>query len=196
MQKTVVITGGTSKLGPHIAKTLKLQNFKVIIQYHAQQDVANALLDQGTVDSALRADFSNMQDVESLIAKIYTLVHNVDLLINNAAIFEIDIFGDVSYALLDRHLKINAIAPTMLIQGIIKRQLVAPQVINLLDKMLKRKNKRYFSYKLSKQILEVSSGMIEDVLEGVDIKNLYLESIDSSAGLASFLLDLERLVVI
>ena len=83
----------------------------------------------------------------------------VRLLINNAARFAWDTFGEFSAAEFDRHMAVNVRAPALLIDRLARHAEGDALVVNLLDFKLSAPNPDYLSYTLSKQALRASPSL-------------------------------------
>ncbi len=194
MRKHALITGGTSKLGNDIIKTVKEQGFDIVTHYYYQATKAKELIENGIVKNAIKADFTNPNDLENLLNQTFQTFPYINLLINNAAIFELDHANDFTDHNLQKHLQINAVAPIKLIQGILQRQVEPIQVINFLDVMTTKKTKLYFSYNLSKRMLESASELFNYSSANISINNLYLDKINTPQNLGNLLSHLSKLI--
>ncbi|QDW23327.1 SDR family oxidoreductase [Pedobacter sp. KBS0701] len=95
--KTAFISGSTAGIGFAIAESLLKEGVKVIINGRSQSSVDAAVkLLQGIAGnefiSGIAADFSKADEVSNLIDKL----PEIDILINNAGIFEPKAFEDIS----------------------------------------------------------------------------------------------------
>ena len=89
---------------------------------------------------------------ENLIKNVAKKFPHLDILINNASIFEKTPLLTTTKDELDRHLNINFQAPFFLTQNFAKIQKKGV-IINFLDSRIKKTSKNYFSYLLTKKIL-------------------------------------------
>ena len=95
--KTAFISGSTAGIGFAIAESLLKEGVKVIINGRSQSSVDDAVKSlQGIAGkefiSGIAADFSKADEVSSLIDKL----PEIDILINNAGIFEPKAFEEIS----------------------------------------------------------------------------------------------------
>lgn len=94
--KTAFISGSTAGIGFAIAKRLLTEGARVVINGRTQESIDKAVsnLKESVKDAAvsgIAADFSKVDDVNKLIA----LLPEIDILINNAGIFEPKTFEEI-----------------------------------------------------------------------------------------------------
>ncbi|SHH46749.1 3-oxoacyl-[acyl-carrier protein] reductase [Anaerosphaera aminiphila DSM 21120] len=98
--KTVLITGSSRGIGRAIAKKLGELNYRIIINYNNSESSAIELQNEIrslNVDAlAIKADISQLSEVESLFNTIEEKFGGVDILINNAGISKTSLFQDLS----------------------------------------------------------------------------------------------------
>jgi NAD(P)-dependent dehydrogenase (short-subunit alcohol dehydrogenase family) len=196
MRKVALLTAGTSKIGKHIAGMLQDMNFDIAIHYHSASSAGEAekLLRKGVIKLAIQADFTVLDSPAKILDAVESIYPQIDLLINNASIFELDTNLDFSAQDLERHIKINAIAPIVLIKEIFKRQQRLCKVINMLDINTNKLTNKHFSYNLSKRMLQSACSLIMHTKPDAWIKNLYLDKIDSQSKLQAILQELRRAI--
>jgi len=100
--------------------------------------------------------------VSGLIERARAQCGPVDLLVNNASIFEPSSLLDVSVPDIQRNLQINALAPLQLARAF-ARQCVpdhAPQVLNLLDTRVTEYDRAHAAYHVSKRVLRDLTAML------------------------------------
>ena len=158
--KKIIITGGATRIGASIAKSLASLNTKICIHYNKSKTSAlrlkKDLEDLGTETILIKADLSNHKQTQNLIKKAYKKMRGLDCLINNASVFEndnLDNFSDKSFL---KHLNINLKAPAILIQNF--KKLIKNNegcVINIIDQRVEKLTPFFFSYTLSKSSLAV-----------------------------------------
>ena len=146
--RTAIVTGAGKRVGREIAKALLDDGWRVVCQVHHQSDgvpergvkVVADLEDAGCAD----AIFGAARDLPP-----------VRLLVNNAARFAWDEFGDFDVGEFSSHMAVNVRAPVLLIDRFAEGQATGSDslVVNLLDSKLAAPNPDFLSYTLSKQAL-------------------------------------------
>jgi NAD(P)-dependent dehydrogenase (short-subunit alcohol dehydrogenase family) len=146
-ERTAIVTGAGKRVGAAIAHALVGDGWTVIAHvHHAVDNVPEA-----TVKAV--ADLSDPNCADAIFAAASGLPP-VRLLINNAARFAWDGFGEFSAVEFDRHMAVNVRAPALLIDRLTKTHTDGDAlVVNLLDSKLSAPNPDYLSYTLSKQAL-------------------------------------------
>lgn len=95
--KTILITGASRGLGAAIAKKLAKDN-NIIINYKNSEKEALALEKELSISSnvkSIKADVSNINEVENMFDEIKKCFGGVDILINNAGISKVGLFQDM-----------------------------------------------------------------------------------------------------
>uniref|UniRef100_A0A8W7PB41 Ketoreductase domain-containing protein n=1 Tax=Anopheles coluzzii TaxID=1518534 RepID=A0A8W7PB41_ANOCL len=97
--KVAVVTGGSRGIGAAIARKLASQGAQVVIVYRSNQQQAEHvvadIISQGGKAAAYAADVSQEQDVRDALSAIATRFGRIDILINNAGVFEGRSLADV-----------------------------------------------------------------------------------------------------
>ncbi len=146
--RTAIVTGAAKRVGAEIARALLADGWTVVAHaHHADEDVPS-----GAVKTV--ADLLDRDCAESIFAAAEGLPP-VRLLVNNAARFAWDGFGEFGGEEFDRHMAVNARAPALLIERLARDHSAGEDalVVNLLDSKLAAPNPDYLSYTLSKQAL-------------------------------------------
>ena len=116
--KKIIITGGATRIGAAIAKSLVSYNTKISIHFNKSKKSALKLKKEleeiGAKAYLLKADLNNSKQTQNLIKNAYKKMKGLDCLINNASIFENDNLENFSEKSFTRHLNINLKAPAIL----------------------------------------------------------------------------------
>lgn len=147
-ERTAIVTGAGKRVGRDVAAALVADGWRVIAHVHHDSDDVPA----GAVKVV--ADLEDSECAETIFAPAKALPP-VRLLINNAARFAWDGFGEFDSEELAAHMAVNVRAPALLIERFAADQSAAEDslVVNLLDSKLAAPNADYLSYTLSKQAL-------------------------------------------
>ena len=171
IQKRVLVTGSAKRLGHAMAVFLAHRGFDVAVHYASAEEEALATVNEiqsiGRVAVALRADLLREDQVDQLVGKAAEgLGGPLNLLINNASIFENDEIGSITSESWDRHIGSNLRAPVFLTQAFAK---TAPEpvidkngepvsqamVVNMLDQRVRKLTPAFTSYTIAKSGLWV-----------------------------------------
>jgi len=146
-RRTAIVTGAGKRVGAHLAEALVSDGWEVIAHAHHAED---AVPDGAT---KVVADLADPDCAEVIFAA--AVDKPVELLINNAARFAWDGFGEFSAEEFDAHMAVNVRAPALLIERFARVHEAGCDalVVNLLDSKLAAPNPDYLSYTLSKQAL-------------------------------------------
>jgi NAD(P)-dependent dehydrogenase (short-subunit alcohol dehydrogenase family) len=141
-KRMALITGGAIRVGERIARFLHSQGYQIFITYNKSKQEAEALKEEGIVSQIFKIDFLDFQ-LDSM--------PKIDLLINNASIFEREEILDLG--LLKKNLNIHLLAP-IAFADILFRQEGFSHIINILDDMGQDVGHNFISYYMTKKLLE------------------------------------------
>lgn len=179
-----LVTGAARRLGREIALELARQGHDIALHYAtSREDALNTVADLqalGVRAEAFNRDLSVEAGVESLVPQVVTCFGRLDVLVNNASLFEYDDVHTLSHDSLERHLRPNLAAPILLSRGLARYVAEAEQaaistgaiwppgaravVINLLDQKLYNYNPDFLSYTFSKAALQAATTMLAQAL--------------------------------
>jgi NAD(P)-dependent dehydrogenase (short-subunit alcohol dehydrogenase family) len=149
---TAIVTGAGKRVGAAIASALIEDGWTVLAHVHHESDAVPS----GAIRVA--ADLSGSDCAEAIFEAGRELPA-VRLLVNNAARFAWDGFGEFSTDEFDAHMAINVRAPALLTERMAKEHRGGDAlIVNILDSKVAAPNPDYLSYTLSKQAL---SGLTE-----------------------------------
>ena len=156
--KKIIITGGATRIGAAIAKSLA--DYESIITIHYNRSKGNALKlkkeleNLGSEVYLLKADLNNLNQTQALLKLAYKKMKGLNCLINNASLFENDSLYNFTDKSFIKHLNINLKAPAILIQNFKKLLKNSDgNIINIIDQRVEKLTPYFFSYTLSKSSL-------------------------------------------
>lgn len=155
---TVLVTGAGRRLGCAFAEALARHGADLVVHYGRSQsgaeETVRAARQQGVQAVAVQADLSDPEQAANLMPRVLSQVPAIDLLVNNAAIFEPVGALETSLEIWQRHLDINLTAPFLISQAFAKaRRGAAGTIVNLLDWRALRPGPDHFAYTISKAAL-------------------------------------------
>ncbi|PXF21383.1 MAG: short chain dehydrogenase [Candidatus Poseidoniales archaeon] len=156
--RAALVTGGSKRIGAAICRALAAEGTAVAIHCNRSVDEAVSLAAEleaaGSQAAVVEADLSDPSQVTSLVERAAADIGPLDLLVNNASLFEYDDLASLDPERYLRHQAINALAPLLLSREFASQ---APEsgaaVVNILDQKLSNPNPDYLSYTASKQAL-------------------------------------------
>lgn len=97
--KVVLITGSSRGIGRATAQLFAAQGARVAVHYHSNQAAAEETLRSldGEGHIIVRGDIAKADEVAALTDHVVTRLGRIDVLVNNAAIYEDHPLADVSY---------------------------------------------------------------------------------------------------
>jgi NAD(P)-dependent dehydrogenase (short-subunit alcohol dehydrogenase family) len=157
--KTALVTGGARRIGAAIVRDLAAHGYTVAI--HASSSIEDAAAIRNEITAAggracvVTADLMSAEGRDSLIAATNAQIGPIDLLVNNASIFQRDGVEDFDEALFDDHIAIHVKTPTVLTRDFAQQlpEGVSGLVVNIIDQRVWSPTPRFYSYTLSKAAL-------------------------------------------
>lgn len=165
-----LVTGGAKRIGSHIAQGLAARGYPVIIHCNSStaqaQELAQRIRDKGGKAAVVSADLANSAQVATLIDDAQQHFGPIELLINNASLFEDDRIGTLSNDLWDRHFAIHVKAPVFLAQAMAEALPEDKQglIVNITDQRVLKLNPQFLSYTLSKTALWTATRTLAQAL--------------------------------
>ncbi len=156
MSKSVLVTGGSKRIGRAIAEALGRDGWKVAIHYHSSRTeaeaVAQGITAAGGQAFVVQANLMREAETVALIERAEALVGPLEALVNNAAVFERDTVENATRESWDFHLETNLRAPFVLMQSFARRLPEGAHgcIINLLDQRVWNLGPTFTSYTVSK----------------------------------------------
>ncbi len=148
--KKIIITGGATRIGAAIAKSLVNYDVKMVIHFNKSKSSAlklkKELEELGAETYLLKADLNNLKQTNSLIKTAYKKMRGLDCLINNASIFENDNLENFSEKSFTKHININLKAPAILTQNFYK--VIKGKegcIINIIDQRVEKLTPFFFN---------------------------------------------------
>ena len=153
--KKIIITGGATRIGAAIAKSLANYDVQITIHYNRSFKAAKKLKieleDSGSKVFLIKGDLSNSAEVKKIISFANKSMKGLDCLINNASIFEKDNLVCFNEKLFSNHININLLAPAMLTKYFKKFiKMKKGIIVNIIDQRIFKLTPFFFSYTLSK----------------------------------------------
>ena len=115
--KNAVLTGGSSGIGPHIARALAIEGVNVAIAARTSgllESVAQDLSNLGTRVIAIPTDITIDSERIKLLKQVKEEFGQIDFLINNAAIGHLALFAHQDEKKISRNVETNITAPIIL----------------------------------------------------------------------------------
>lgn len=161
--KTALVTGAAKRLGRAIALALAQQGADIVVHYNQSEEAAQALCAElksmGTSAWKLQADLSDADQAQALFQAAATRAGPMDILVNNASIFDRETLWETTGPSLWRNLQIHSLAPLTLARALAEQHRPA-QIVNLLDTRVTAYDREHASYHISKRVLLTLTRML------------------------------------
>ncbi len=114
----VLVTGGTGAIGSAVAEEF-CQTDDVIFTYNTRENEA-AEIKRRLRCGAVQMDITDRESVDAAVAEVMKTYGHIDVLVNNAGISQIKLFGDITQDDWDRMLAVNLTGCFNVTQGVLR----------------------------------------------------------------------------
>jgi len=157
-QTVALVTGGAVRIGAAICRRLASADILVVIHYRTSSSQAEALRQEivaaGGQALTIQADLHSAESCAELIERTWYKCGRLNYLVNNAGVFRRDAVTDFVIEQALEQVWLNAWAPLILTREFAQRCPTGGAVVNLLDRRIHGLDRTYFSYGISKRLLE------------------------------------------
>ena len=133
--KVAVVTGASKGIGAEIAKALAGAGAAVVVNYASSKDgaerVVKAIADKGGKAVAVQADVSKAADVQRLFEETKKAFGRVDVLVNNAGIYQFAPIEEVTEEQFHRQFNTNVLGVLLATKEAVKHFGDGGSVINI-----------------------------------------------------------------
>ena len=176
--RVALVTGGARRVGRAIVERLAAAGFEVAFTWHSSQREAEELLETlkrfGRRAMAIRADLTNPDAAVHVAAEFRASFNRLDLLVNNAAIYEPSALTDVEATQMSRLWTIHVLSPMLLcreLAGLLRS--TGGHVVNMVDLMVEKPWPRYLGYCVSKAGLwNLTLGLARELAPEVTVNGI------------------------
>lgn len=158
MNKTALITGAARRVGKAMADHLASQGWNIAIHYNSSELEARLFCDELTRAypnqqfEIFKTNLNLPEEVELLIPQVIQKMQVIDLLINNASVFEPAKLTETTTGFLDRQMNVNFKAPFILMRDF-AQTLKSGVVVNFVDTRIVTNQSNFAAYSISKKAL-------------------------------------------
>jgi pteridine reductase len=159
---TALVTGGARRIGRALCLALSERGVSVAIHCHRSRREADEVARECPGSVVLEADLSRPGAAAQLLDEAYDRLENLDILVNNASVYENVQLSELDDACWDRALAVNLTAPFHLARGAGLRMRAAGRgaIVNLTDWAVARPYPRYLPYYAAKAgLAAVTAGL-------------------------------------
>lgn len=122
--KVAVVTGASKGIGAEIARRFAAEGAAVVVNYASSKTGADAVVDEiakgGGEAIAVQADVANKAEVERLFAAAKKAFGKIDLLVNNAGVYEFSPLEEITGEQFHKHFNVNVLGLLLATQEFVR----------------------------------------------------------------------------
>lgn len=161
--RTALVTGAARRLGRTMAVAIAERGADVVIHHNRSEPEAMALCEEirrmGGNAWRVQGDLADAEQAKRVFGDAVAQTGRIDILINNASIFESDTIWDATEESILTNLRIHALSPLTLARQMAGQE-AEGQIINLLDTRVTVYDRDHASYHISKRVLATLTRML------------------------------------
>lgn len=156
MEKTALITGASKRVGKAIAEHLAERGWNIAIHFNSSEKPAEVLVNELTTKfpqqkfKVFKTNLFKIEEVIGLIPNVLEEYGEIQLLINNASVFDSGYLKTTSLELYDEQMNVNLKAPFFLIRDF-ANLCKQGNIINFVDTRVTSNKSNFTAYSLSKK---------------------------------------------
>lgn len=158
MKQTALITGASKRIGKAITEHLAEKGWNVAIHFNSSEKSAKELVTFLSKKypqqkfALFQTNLAEISEIQKLIQKVISEFGKIDLLINNASIFDASYIKETSVELFDSQFNVNLKAPFFLVRDF-ANLCKSGNIINFVDTRVISNKSNFAAYSLSKKAL-------------------------------------------
>lgn len=156
MKQTALITGASKRIGKAIAEHLAEKGWNIAVHFNSSEKPAETFIHELSSNypqqkfRAFKANLSNIQEVIQLIPKVLGEFSEIQLLVNNASVFDPAYLKKTTVELFDDQMNVNLKAPFFLMRDF-EIHCKSGGIINFVDTRVTSNKSNFAAYSLSKK---------------------------------------------
>ncbi len=174
--RTALVTGGAKGIGRACCKLLAQAGVQVAINYRSSQkqaeETAQLVESAGSVAHTIRADVSLPEQVKSMVVQVQEALGPIDLLVNNAAVFDMASHEETTLKVWRQTLDIN-LTGTYLVTWAVKDSMIKRRwgrIVNISSIAALRARPMAIAYSVSKAGIIALTKSLSTALAPYDIR--------------------------
>ncbi len=158
MKQTALITGASKRIGKALTEHLAEKGWNVAIHYNTSEKSALDLVGSLStkyphqIFAAFKANLEEVLEVSQLVPSVVSSFGNIDLLVNNASVFDASYLKETTVELFDSQINVNFKAPFILVRDF-SNLCKSGNIINFVDTRITSNKSNFAAYSLSKKAL-------------------------------------------
>lgn len=175
--KVALITGSSKRIGRETAVELARRGARVAIHYRSDEagarETRRLVEEAGASGELYRAELTDTREVETMFSDLEAKMGRLDILVNNASVFDQGRLEESTPALWDAQMDSNAKAPFFIAQRAARLMREHGKIVNLLDVAGETVWPGYLVYSVSKAaLIAVNRGLAKALAPRIQVNGV------------------------
>jgi len=156
MRQIALITGASKRIGKALAEHLAEKGWNIALHFNSSKASATELAKQLSEKypkqkfEVFRCNLAEINEVVNLVPSVVSVFGKIDLLINNASVFDSGYLKETTLELYENQVNVNLKAPFFLIRDF-SNHCKKGNIINFVDTRITSNKSNFAAYSLSKK---------------------------------------------
>jgi len=175
--KVALITGSSKRIGRETAVELARRGASVAIHFRSDeagaQETLRLVKEAGSTGELFHAELTDTRQLDSMFSDLERKLRRLDILVNNASVFEASTFDESTPELWNAQMDSNAKAPFLIAQRAARLMREHGKIVNLVDVAGETIWPGYFAYSVSKAaLIAVNRGLAKALAPKIQVNGV------------------------
>ena len=133
--KVAVVTGGSKGIGAAIARGFGAEGASVVVNYASSKEAADKVVGDivaaGGAAMAVKANMSKPFEVEQLFAEANRAYGRIDVLVNNAGVYDFQPLENITLELFRKHMELNVFGYLLAVKEAVRYMPDGGSIVNM-----------------------------------------------------------------
>lgn len=158
MKQTALITGASKRIGKALTEHLAEKGWNIAIHFNSSEKLAFELVKSLSLKypnqkfASFKTNLADVSEVAQLVPNVVSAFGGINLLVNNASVFDASYLKETDVELFDSQINVNLKAPFFLTKDFVNHCKTG-NIVNFVDTRVTSNKSNFAAYSISKKAL-------------------------------------------